>query len=112
VGWGPMSDQSVLDQMSVSQGSRWYSYRPVKREFPLPLDTIVSHSANMHLMPSSGQIESGLKQVRVGDLVELKGYLVQVTGTNGFQWRSSLSRTDRGGGACELMWVESVSTAW
>jgi len=41
----------------------------------------------------------------------LKGHLVEITGPNGFHWRSSLSRTDQGAGRCELMWVESVEVA-
>ena len=27
LGWGPMSDQAVLDRISISQGSRWYFTR-------------------------------------------------------------------------------------
>lgn len=27
LGWGPMSDTAVLDQLKISQGNRWYYYR-------------------------------------------------------------------------------------
>ena len=41
-------------------------------------------------------------------LIYLKGQLVEVKSSDGWTWRSSLSREDTGGGACELMLVEEV----
>jgi hypothetical protein len=100
LGWGPMSDQSVLDQIAFRQGMRWCTYKPNGKNFPLPMDDINTHSANMHLIPADRQVETELKRVSVGDIVDMRGYLVQVEGANGFKWRSSLSRTDTGNGAC------------
>jgi hypothetical protein len=31
-----------------------------------------------------------------------------VAGPRGFQWSTSLTRTDTGDGACEIMWVDTV----
>lgn len=109
VGWGRMSDQSILDQLEFWQGQRWYRYWPRKSKFPLSTDEMNSHSANMHLIPANGEIKRTLNSVRVGNLVELDGYLVQVDGPDGFTWRSSLSRTDTGNGACELFRVEKAT---
>jgi hypothetical protein len=39
----------------------------------------------------------------------LAGELVEATGPGIGTWRSSLSRTDKGNGACELMWVKEVT---
>lgn len=49
-----------------------------------------------------------LLAVRRHDLVTLEGYLVEVAGPEGYHWRSSLTRDDTGGHACEVMWVTSV----
>ena len=49
-----------------------------------------------------------LKNVSVGDVVSLSGFLVDVSRADGWRWTSSLSREDSGGGACELLWVESA----
>jgi len=38
----------------------------------------------------------------------LKELLVEVTSKEGWRWTSSLTRTDRGGEACELILVESL----
>jgi hypothetical protein len=38
----------------------------------------------------------------------MKGYLVEITTTEGWRWKSSLKRDDTGGGSCELFWVEQL----
>jgi hypothetical protein len=62
----------------------------------------------MHLIPSTSRVRDRLEDVRPGNVVRLRGYLVSVSGPNGYTWRSSLTRTDTGAGACELFYVESV----
>src|SRR5579859_7666622 len=108
LGWGPVSDPAVAGKLYVSQGGRWYHFRPDSR-LKLATDEIISHSANMHMIPADGAVEKQLKSVGSGDIVDLTGYLVEVHGPRGFKWRSSLTRTDTGAGACELVWVEEVS---
>ena len=108
VGWGPASDPAVLSHLSYSQGHRWFSYRPIGR-VPVPLDVIAPHCANMHLIPADDRIEGKLKSIRSSDIVNMAGYLVEARGGGKSAWRSSLTRTDTGAGACELMWVEEVS---
>jgi hypothetical protein len=106
-GWGPMSDNGVLDRLRISQGNRFYMYF-WEGEAPIPLDRIVSHSANMHMIPSSPDVEQRLARLRRGSIVTLRGKLVQAETGEGWRWRSSLTRTDSGAGACELVWVEEV----
>lgn len=107
LGWGPMSDSEVLDKIRISQGSRFYFWQV--DEFPIPREDIVAHSANMHLIPANGDVASRLKAVREGQVVSLSGYLVEASAPDGWRWRSSLTRTDSGAGACELVWVEDVT---
>jgi hypothetical protein len=47
--------------------------------------------------------------VRPGQRVRIDGWLVQVDANDGWHWRSSLSREDTGGGACEVVYVCSIS---
>ena len=106
VGWGPMSDQAVLDKMDISQSARvfWYEYR----QPPIPKDQIVSHATNLHLIPATPQFTSVCNWLGGGALFHLSGRLVEATGPEIGTWRSSLSRTDDGNGACELVWVEEL----
>jgi hypothetical protein len=103
LGWGRMSDTSVLDRIEISQGARFYLWRV--RAFPIPESEIIASSANMHLIPGDAAIERALRRTRVGDVVSFDGYLVEADWPNGGTWVSSLSRTDTGAGACELVWV-------
>jgi hypothetical protein len=109
VGWGPMSDQRILDQLYLSQGRRFLEYRPKGRSFPIPFAEMNSHSANMHMIPADKEVRKLLRVVRRGNIIDLDGYLVEVDPKEGGKWRSSLSRTDSGGGACEIVWVERLS---
>jgi hypothetical protein len=107
VGWGPMSDQAVLDRLAISQASRFFYYE-YKGAPPIPREEIVSHATNLHLIPSDKTIATQCRALRSGDLIHLAGLLVEASGPGVGTWRSSLSRTDTGNGACELVWVEEV----
>ncbi len=110
VGWGPMSDDSIVNQFSFSQGHRWFWYRHYgSKPSPLPQDVLNAHCANMHLVPADPHIEKQLKSVGSRDVIDMSGYLVEITGPGQFKWRSSLTREDTGAGACELMWVQEVT---
>jgi hypothetical protein len=106
LGWGPMSDSAVLEEISISQNNRFYFWRVAR--FPIPRQDIEVNSANMHMIPANSGVERTLKDVRVGQVVRVSGYLVEVVGDDGWRWRSSLTRTDTGNGACELVWVEDL----
>lgn len=106
LGWGRMSDEAVLKDISISQGSRFYYWRV--NTFPIPREEIESHSANMHMIPADDHVSKDLKNIRVGNVVRLHGYLVEVKTADGWRWKSSLTRQDTGFGACELMLVQSV----
>lgn len=109
LGWGPMSSAGVINELDVSQSGRWFEYS-WSVEPPLDPDAITAHSANTHCIPASPEIRRRLLAVKRHDVVTLKGLLVEVNGPGGYRWRSSLSRTDTRGGACEVMWITDVDT--
>lgn len=107
LGWGRMSDENVLEQIKISQSGRFYFWRVAA--FPIPQREIETHSANMHVIPENISVKHALGKVRPGDIIEMSGSLVNVLSTdNQWRWRSSLTREDTGGGACELIWVKSL----
>ena len=109
LGWGPMADPTVLSQLTISQDGRWYTFQWRGGGPPIPEDDIIAHSANMHMIPADDDVARTLKQIRRDQQIELRGYLVEAVGPDGWRWRSSLSRTDTGGHACELVLVESMT---
>lgn len=108
LGWGRMSDSSVIERLDISQSARWYNYRWGGEGPPLPPEDIRRSSANMHMIPADAAIADQLDRVRVGDVVRIEGKLVAVEGDDGWRWRSSLTRDDTGNGACEVVYVCAV----
>jgi len=107
LGWGPMADPAVLAKVSISQSSRFYYWHV--DEWPIPRREIEIHSANMHMIPASADVERTLKSIRTGQHVHFSGYLVEARAPDGWRWVSSLTREDTGAGACELVWVENIA---
>lgn len=107
LGWGRMTEDAVLSQLDISQGGRWYRYRWQDAP-PIPVDEIVRSSANMHMIPADDAVAAALRRIERGDRVRIDGWLVQVEGED-WRWRSSLTRDDSGGGACELVYACSIT---
>lgn len=108
LGWGRMTEDAVLSQLDISQGGRWYRYR-WKDAPPIPPAEIVRSSANMHMIPADDAVARALDRIERGQRVRIDGWLVEVNADNGWRWRSSLTREDSGGGACELVYVCAVT---
>ena len=107
LGWNRMSDQAVVDQISIRQSGRWY-YTRFDLPPPIPSQEISRSSANMHMIPANDGIKRELKSIRKGEVIRIQGYLVDVDHESGWQWRTSMTRNDTGQGACELVYVEDV----
>ena len=105
VGWGPLSDSKVLEDVKITQSNRFYFWRT--EHWPVDRATIESHSANWHVIPGNPVVRSVLGKLRRGSIVELEGELVDVEGANG-QMATSLSRSDTGAGACEVLLANSA----
>ena len=108
LGWGRMSDTSVIEQLDIGQSARFYHYRWSDQP-PIPAPEIVRSSANMHLIPADDAVARALDRVRVGNVVRLQGRLVDARRADGWRWNTSLTREDSGGGACELVLVDAVT---
>ena len=106
LGWGPMKDTTNLEQIQITQSNRFYFWKVT--HFPIPRQQIEHNSANVHIIPANDAVARQLEQVDAGDVVELAGQLVNVNAADGWRWRSSMTFTDTGNGACELLWLESL----
>lgn len=106
LGWGNMSDERILKDIKISQRGRFYFWRV--ESFPIPRREIETHSANMHLIPANDYIKDVINDIKTGDIIELSGSLVNVKADDGWRWKTSQTRNDTGGGACEIIWVERL----
>ena len=107
LGWGRMSDSSVLANIDISQSGRFYHWRV--KAFPIPQREIETSSANMHMIPADADVKDQLEKVRAGQVIRIDGFLVDASRPGGWHWKTSMTRNDTGAGACELIYVESLS---
>jgi hypothetical protein len=108
--WGELSSKKYDRHISYRQRNRWYYYN-YSSEFPLPLQYIINHSCNNHMIPASYNIHRALKTIDTNDFISIQGYLVNVTGTvrnRQVWWSTSTSRSDSGDHSCEIIYVEKL----
>jgi hypothetical protein len=108
LGWGPMSNPALVAELTLGQGGRfgYVGARDGAGVDPRPLQRFW---ANTHLIPATPEVRAQLEAIGAGRVVRLTGELVDVSrARDGFVWRSSTTRRDRGYGACELLLVRRV----
>ncbi len=103
LGWGPMARDEVLRTIDIRQSNRFYYWST--KALPIPRREIERNSANMHLIPAGEAVARELHRARTGKTVRLRGHLVNIERSDGWRWRTSLSRDDTGAGACEIVLV-------
>ncbi|MDX1618670.1 MAG: hypothetical protein R3224_07775 [Balneolaceae bacterium] len=103
LGWGPMSDERILDKILVTQSDRYYNLQMANP--PIPEHEMIKHSANIHLATSDEQVINKIRETRIGEVVSITGYLVEIYSENGWTIRSSLRRDDYGDDASEFLWI-------
>lgn len=114
LGWGEISKTRVDRWIEWRQDDRWYYYRLRKRGLwgsPFSTEYVREHSANVHVIPATGQVASALQALEPDTLVVMEGKLVDVEATKDGavqHFTTSLSRTDRGDASCEIMYVERL----
>jgi hypothetical protein len=108
LGWGPMSDSTIVETLSFSQRGRFGLWH-WERDPPLSMPEINRHACNIHIIPANDGIQDRIAALRIGTLVRIYGNLVEATHPKAREpWRSSLTRTDEGSGACEILFVKSI----
>lgn len=108
LGWKKMAVPAVYGPLNVRNSNRWYHYS-WKGAPPIPEREIIASSANMHIIPADKSVRAVMDAVKKGQIVRLRGYLVEYKegdDRSWWRWRSSLSRTDTGDGSCEQFYVE------
>jgi hypothetical protein len=109
LGWGPMSDNQTLRFIDISQSNRFYYWRaPV--DSPIGREAIITHSANTHVIPQNALVARELSRLRPGEVITLTGQLVDGVRDDGRWFKTSMVRNDTGPGACEVLWVDEVTT--
>ncbi|MGC4070981.1 MAG: hypothetical protein QM760_00360 [Nibricoccus sp.] len=109
LGWGSMSIAGVLNELKITQRGRFLVYSGNGCELPLEPEQITRSASNNHCLPADDKVRDQLLAIKRHEVATLEGYLVEVNSPDGGVWRTSLTRDDEDGGACEIIWVTSVS---
>lgn len=104
--WGKLTEPEYNQDITYSQSGRWYHFR-YGPDAKLPENYIASHSVNTHIVPASDNIKKAVRRIKKGDQVNIKGYLVNIEAKD-FKQRTSMTRTDIGSGACEILYAERI----
>jgi hypothetical protein len=109
IGWGPMSNPTVLKNFTYFQKDR-FVYYACSRRFSAEADRLHTdwHIANIHLIPANESISSALGRINPRDIVTLSGELVEVFQRDQRIWKSSMVNTATGDGACKLLFLRRV----
>ncbi|WP_433847598.1 hypothetical protein [Acinetobacter proteolyticus] len=105
VSLGLFTDPAIARTIDVRQYDRYLNWK--MNTLPVPPDQAIKLVSNMHIIPANPEIAKQIKQVKRGDLVQLKGELVEIRDKD-LVWKSSLTPGGVGDGACELFRVSSI----
>jgi hypothetical protein len=110
LGYGPMTDSANVERFDfshegVSHGLRALFARPRGAMTQTEFDALAPHMTNVHVIPASAGIYAQLRSVRRGELVTLRGQLVNVRDATG---RVAATSTRAGDRDCEILWLEEV----
>ncbi len=118
LGWGRMSDSSIIEQLDMGQynapisGTRFLAFSvrqdaPIRHWPRLEQEALFNQLTHLHAIPADDSVENMLKGLRPGQVLTLEGQLVRISDTKGHALlASSLVLGDRN---CEVMWVESLT---
>lgn len=115
IAWGALSDNTYDEYISYkNNGNRFLSYR-----YNMSLaNTLGGESAvkdiisNNHIIHADDTVLKCLRNIKEGQHIKIEGYLSYVSYESEYyygDWNSSLTRTDHGDGACEIIYVTKIT---
>jgi len=104
--WGAVPD--LVQYIEFSKSIRFCFFK-FEEGSPVSAEYVSKHFSNNHLIPSTGNIRKAMAKAKKGMKVQIFGYLVDVqalqNGVPVSNWNTSMVRTDKEGGACEIIYV-------
>lgn len=105
--WGDNIETEVYKSMKFKSGS-FTCYTKFKSRTSQEVWSQFRNNnlSNNHLLVDSQEINETIMSAKKGDQIYIKGYLAEYSNEDGsFQRSSSISRADKGNGACETIYV-------
>ncbi len=105
--WGDSAQPNILREFDFSNGQFTCNYSTK--------DTAAwkafNHTqlSNNHLLAIDDAVRDTISEIKIGDQINLKGWLAHYKNPIGYERGSSTVRTDTGNGACETIFVNQIS---
>jgi hypothetical protein len=109
LGYGPMTDSANVELLTYSHdgalGGRWLNWRPRGEAGQQRWPRLAPYLTNVHVIPATKEIEGRITRLKIGELVTLRGLLVNVRYPSGQVANTWGTAGDRD---CEIVWVTEV----
>jgi len=104
--WGDNVQNNDYRDVSYSSGDFICYYR-----YNRPMEFRHEQLSNNHLLSDNQQVRERIRSIKIGDQVHLKGMLVNYAAAETPNWKrnSSITRQDKGNGACEVVFVDDFT---
>lgn len=105
--WGKTALASTLAKVKIWNGQFTCNFSTRDQEAWENLNQ--SELSNNHLISADEVIRKNIDKIRIGDQIRIKGQLAEYTNLNTKSTRgTSISRDDKGNGACETIYVSEI----
>jgi hypothetical protein len=114
LGWGPMSDPAIVDQLAFAQ-MKSFSARFVVPDFRsgaeiarrprAELEAMFRSLTHVHTIPGDETIRRTLAGIRPGQVIRFRATLVDAAGPSGGRYTSSTTLGDHD---CEIAWIDEL----
>lgn len=110
LGFGPMTDSANVERFRYSHegatgGLRALFLRPRDAMSQADFDALAPNVTNVHLIPANDAVLAKIRRIRHGELVTLRGQLVNVRDAQGRVATTSIAAGDRD---CEILYVTQI----
>lgn len=105
LGWDKLSDSTTFKGVDVAQSERkivFESYDPA-----LPNELAATMMVNLHVIGADGEVDSKLRDLRRGNIVQIEGWLVEVRAQEGWRWKGE-ARAASPAMPSNVLWVQNV----
>ena len=106
--WGPAAEHKDDIYVLITGNDRFVNYRISGELYRQYGEDAQNYISNNHIIPINSTINKIIKKAKKGDAIQMTGYLVYCQGDNWTWGPSSMVRTDKGNGACEIFLVENA----
>lgn len=104
IGWNELSDERNLDHIYFSLDDRKFDLDLTRP--PLEVPKIYAESDLWHLIPSTSEIDEKLKKLRDGNIIHIKGMIVNLSNNTSFDFISASEINQKNRNGSFSIWVE------